>query len=387
MAPQTTSPLNATNVLGAIVVALLLLAGTAYVLDRSFSEYVFSLITGNAVEKSTEWESIALIESGDFAKAAKRAETVVAKGGVAASIAGSAYDVGTFYTGTLENRIKAVQFTKKVFYESEGDSLTQALAVNKLLSFIQIGMDARVHKEIFKGAPFEQLWVPKDLSRSIKNLAEFSLSLHQTNNAHFHTAVFYVDRIRNLYGAWNATPAEKKKYADEVLRIIGIVDKTFAENAQQVEGRAFDYMERFFMMYSKVFFYSAVSRVYPQYLAETKTALVALEVEYEAMKARTGGYNAFAATRMPDGYFAYAAAAQQVKGKEAYPEVAATLDKLIAFVESDPKPHEGFYLSYIRMDRSKWSEERKQRALRAYYDLAAAHPPFKAFLERNGWTF
>lgn len=387
MDPQTTSPLKASNILGAILVVLALLAGAAYVLDRSFSEYVISLVIGRVEEKNEAWESVSLIESGDFAKAAQQAEKVIEKGGPAASIAGSAYDVGTFYTGTLENRIKAIQFTKKVFYESEGDSLTQALKVNKLLSFIQIGMDVRVHKEIFKGEPFERLWVPKDLSRSIKNLAEFSLSLHQTNNAHFHTAVFHVDRIRNLYGSWNATPAEKKKHADEILRIIGIVDDIFAENTEQVAGRAFDYMERFFMMYSKVFFYSAVSRVYPQYLSETKTALMALEVEYEAMKMRTGGYNAFAATRMPDAYFAYAAASQQVKGKEVYTEVAATLDKLVAFVESDPKPHEGFYLSYIRQDRSKWTKARRERALRAYYDLAEAHPPFKQFLERNGWTF
>ncbi len=231
------------------------------------------------------------------------------------------------------------------------------------------------------------MWVPKDLSSSIKNLAEFSLALYPTNNAHFHTAVWYVDRIRNLYGAWGATPAEKEKYADEILRIIGTVDETFAENAQHVAGRSFDYMERFFLMYSKVFFYSAVSRVRPAYLAQTKTALVELEVEYEAMKARTGGYNAFAATRMPDAYFAYAGALVQTRGAEAKTEITATLDKLVSFVESDPKPHEGFYLSYIRMNRSKWTEARKQRALRAYYDLAAIHPPFKQFLERNGWVF
>ncbi len=372
----------------AFLIAVLVLGiGAVFYFNRPFVDFVIANITGGSKEQVTAKESISLIESGDWANAAKRAEPVLKSGGRSTGAAGTAYEIGTFYTGTFEDRIKAVQFTKSIFYANENNPLMQALEVNTLLSYIQIAMDPRINKEIFKGEPFEKLWVPKDLSSSIKNLAEFSLALYPTNNAHFHTAVWYVDRIRNLYGNWKATPAEKKEYANEILRIIGTVDKTFAENAQQMEGRSLGYMERFFMMYSKVYFYSAVSRVYPTYLAQTKTALAELEIEYEAMKARAGGYNAFAATRIPDAYFAYAGALVQTKGAEAKPEIATTLDKLVSFVESDPKPHEGFYLSYIRMDRSKWKEASKQRALRAYYDLAAIHPPFKQFLERNGWVF
>jgi len=385
---QTAGRVNAATLIGGTFVTLVLLAGTVYTFDRPFAEYVISFVTGRGGEPSAAWEPISLIESGDFAQAAQQAEAFLEKGGrEGANVARSALDVGTFYTGSYENRIKAIQLTKEFIRSLEGDPYSQALQVNKLLSYIQIAADGRINREIFTGEPFKNFWVPEDLSSSIKNLAEYSLSLYPTTNARFHTAVWYVDRIRNIRGAWNATDAEKKLYANEILRIIDVADQSFAESERSIAGRPFDYTERFHLLFSKVYFYSAVSRVYPQYLKEVKESFVALEKEYEAVRARTGGVNAFAATRMPDAYVAYAGALQQVAGRSAYAEVSATLDKLVEFVESDPKPHEGVYLTFIRQDRSKLTKATRERAFSVYYDLAVAHPPFRAFLERNGWIF
>ncbi len=361
--------------LGLVALVIVLLYVMGFVLKSSVPlTPIENVQAGNAVD---------LAASGKFSEALVEAERINAESQGTNAVARSVIDTSKFLTGDSQSRIEAVRYTKESYAAYTGNGLNQALQVNKLLGYLNSGFEQYVFDEVFSGEQFSQFIVPGDKASSIRKLAEHSIELYPTTSALFRIGQWDADRIRDLYGEWNATEAQKMTYANDILRIIAEADALIASETQQIDGRPFDFMVEPRYLYWKSYLYGVVARVRPEYIQESKNALVALEQVFETSRDENGNKIPLISTRLPYGYYSYALTLHEVKGSEAKAEIQQTLDALVTLVESNPGIHEGSYLSFIREFASR-SRENQERYYKGYLELAEVHPPFKEFLQEHG---
>lgn len=327
-----------------------------------------------------------LVGEGRFEEAVAQAERVDRESNGTNFAARSVVDSGKFMTGDQEKRIEAIRYTKETYAKLEGQPHDQALQVNKLLGYVNAGFEQYVFDEIFSGDTFGAFLVKGDMGSSIRKLAEHSLSLSPTTEAAFRIGQWDADRIRDLYGTWNATAAQKELYADDILQIIKASDALIESEKGGVDGRPFDYMVEPRSLYWKSYLYGVVARVRPEYLDESKAELDKLVAIYEKSGDANGKKNVLIAARLPYGYFSYALAVHEVKGAAGKSEAIANLDAMMALIAENPGAHDGAYLSFVRGGGAR-SRADQERSYNGYLVFAEMHPPFKVFLQQYGWKF
>ncbi len=328
-------------------------------------------------------------QGSDFSAEAVRAEQIARESRGTGSFYNKALSIAAesnFMTAEEGKRVKAVQISKLQYLESQGKPQLQAIEVNRLLAYINAGYEKYIFNEVFKDEPFAQFLVPGDMVSSVRNLAEHSLSLDPSTAAQFRIGQWYADRIRDTHGTWGATDAQKKEYADAILRIIDASMLAIPGEQIKNSGAIFDFMlmPRYYFWHT--YLYAAVARVYPEYLLQTKGALEELVATYENSKGENGEKIPLIASRLPYGYMAYALALHDVQGEKANDEIKKILDALIAIIEKNPSVHEGAFLSVVKQGAKPELPDRT-KGVGVYIDLAEIHQPFKDFLIKHGWNF
>ncbi len=372
--------------ISAAVLVVFLGAAIAVVLNPSLLDRFVVYLSANERDRIAV-EALTLMEAGQFAEAALKAEAVIhSSAGADHAVARSIVDSGKFMTGETDARIQAIRLTKETYVRETGNAYNQSLQVNKLLGYINSGFEPYVFDEVFAGEPFQKFHIEGDIAGSIRALAEHSITLNPTTESLFRLGQWNADRIRDLYGDWGATPEEKEQYANDILRIIAAADELIDSEMATVEGRPFDYTVQPRFFFWKSYLYGAAARVQPEYLEDAKIALDNLVQSYETTVDASGKPYPVIATRLPYGYFSYAWSLYEVAGERALPDVRENLDALVDIIEANPNIHAGAYLSAVREAAAR-SPENQARYYRGYLELAKVSPRFKTFLESYGWTF
>ncbi|TSC86213.1 MAG: hypothetical protein G01um10148_719 [Parcubacteria group bacterium Gr01-1014_8] len=376
--------MTGTNIRGIIVLILLVAAVLSTAALYVFRPDLFLLRGGLSEEEQKKMTDTALhlAAQGRSDEAVAQAELVMRGSSEPNFVARSVVDTGKFMSGDARKRIEAVQLTKETYTLSK-TNYEKALQVNKLLGYINAAFEPFVFDEVFVGEPFQSFLVQDDAATSIRNLAEYSISLYPTTEAQFRIGQWYTDRIRNLYGDWNATPAQKKEYAGEIAKVIASADALLPQELKTVEGRPFEYMVEPRFLFWKSYLYGVMARVQPEYLEDAKIALDALVKLNETTRDEKGAPIPLIASRLPYTYFNYALALYDVQGTDAKAEINKYLNALMTLVEKDPAVHQGYYLAFLREGGAR-SKADWERYYKGYIDLSELNPNFKEFLIKYG---
>lgn len=366
-----------------IVVALIALVVTVQLLLPNYFRRLYIYFNTDVQTRAVN-SALESADQGDFRAAQVESWDVVrsSRGGNLTAL--SVYDTSAFMTGNAASRINAIRATKEHYSRATNDPYTQALQVNKLLGFYNSARENYVYDEIFAGEPFQNFLVPGDKIGSIRKLAEHSIVLSPTTAAIFRLGQWNAEQIERA--GTTVSAQERQLYADNILDVIESADKIIDSETVAIEGRPFDYTIKSRYFFWKSYLYSAVARVQPQYLEETKHNLNELVAYYNATRNENGEKYPLIATRLPYAYANYAVALKDIHGEEARAEIESALNALIALIAENPEIHKGEYLALIRRGVAA-SEIDPEQASANYRALAQMHPPFKAFLESYGWKF
>ena len=356
-------------ILGAIAALVLF----SYVLGI-FRADIFTDIFSRGDDTSAKIEqAVGYTSLGEFPTAVTFAREALASGENFA--AQEALDVSLFSQGGKENRIEAIRSVKSNYMKSTRPDY-RALQINLLLGYIMAGREKYVYKEVFSGEPFESLKVPGEWYDSVRNLAELSLSNYPTSAAKFRVGLWYVDKIKNA-----KTAAEKKQYADDLVKVIKEAEEILPVETALREGAGFDYMTEARFHFWVSFLYGEAAAGDLKYLAESDAALQRLVAYYESTLDKNGQRIPLIAARLPDAYITHAKSLYRLKGGSAEAQIRADLNALIAIIREKPSVHEGLFISLLRTVATKEGPGKDE-----YIALAKMHPPFAEFLREYGWT-
>lgn len=362
--------------LGVIVVGLL--AAAAY--------YYSQTTQGTINSQELVRNALSLVSNGDYSAAIEAADTAAKNAATDQEYftARSIADTARFSTGEEANRIAAIRSTKESYVRARGNNFEQARYVNVLLGYLNAGFEKYVFDEVFSGPDFSKFLVPNDRASSIRGLAEHSYELAPSTESLFRIGQWYSDRMRNLYGDWDLSDAEKMEAANEILAILTDADKLLAQELEQTEGRVFQFTIEPRYYFWEAYLYGVVARQKPEYLAQAKESVEKLEQLYATRRDENGNQIDLIATRLPYTYANYAWALYEVKGEAGYEEARTYLDKLIAVIDANPTAHAGYYLSLINKNAALSSEKlKKTYSAIMMYKLTMMHKPFGDFIIKH----
>ena len=366
---------NAVPLVAILFVLCVVLISAAY--------YYFSPQWKVSMHQEQISEAVSLVGAGDYDAAITASEVVLnsVDSGSEYNKARSVHDVAQFATGERDKRIAAIRSVKETYLLNADDPFAQSRNVNALLGYLNAGFEQYVFDEVFRGEPFAKFYIAEDRATSIRSLAEHSFELAPSTESLFRIGQWYSDRIRNLYGDWNATPEEKARYTDEILKLLDQSDELLTTELAETNGHLFQNMiePRYYFWHS--YLYAVVAREKPEYLMNAKRSLEKLEDIYNTRLDANGNKQAIIGTRLPYAYANYAWALYEVTGEAGYPEARQNLDALIALVHENPEAHVGYYVSLIKkniaLPQTKWEEVYSARMM---LRLSKMHEPFKQFI-------
>ena len=336
-------------------------AQKAETLDRAYSH----LIAGN--HQAVLEEALKLVNDADPVVSI-RAQRMV--------------NEANFLTGTQASRLAAVRGSKDLFLRLEGYPEDQGLVIVSLLNYLSMAPESYIFDEIFNEGPFSAFLVKGSYIGSVKNLAEYSLSLKPTTAALARVGWWYADQILEVSNSYGLDSSAKKMAADEILSILASRQDLFVQEIGASKG---DSLARANFYFWQASLYQAVARVYPEYIGEAFQSLQALHNEYDTTVSETGEGLAAIAVLIPYAELYYAQALYEVEGDTSMPQVREHLGTLIEIVEADPGMHRASFIGLIERQAAQAPQYQMFRQP-TYARFIEEVPEFKAFLESYGWS-
>ncbi len=293
-----------------------------------------------------------------------------------------------FNSGERAKRLEAIRKEKDLYIANTGDAYAQSRRVNILLGFLNSGFEKYVYDEVFTGEPFGRFKVESDRQSSIRNLAEHSFELDPSTSSMFRVGQWYADRIRDIFGEWNATPTQKQQYAQEILLLLESSDELLARDLAMSEASVFNFTVEPRYYFWESYLYGAVARVYPEYITNSFDSMRVLEGIYETRLDENGQRNGIIATRLPYTYANYAWTLYELKGEAGYAEAQVYLKKLADVIAENPAVHAGQYLSLVKKNAALSPEKRADTySARMMMALGDISPEYKALLAQHGFVY
>lgn len=288
-----------------------------------------------------------------------------------------------FMIGTRESRLAAVQGAKNLFTRLEGYPEDQALVITSLLNYMSMDPDRYIFNEIFAPGPFSAFVVKNDYLGTVKNLAEYSVSLKPTTTALARVGWWHADKILNISRVHGLSEVERKATADEILKIIADHKDLLTQEITNHETLNPMLKPNFYFWQASL--YQAVARVYPEYIDEASDSLAALHNEYESTRGQDGGYLATIAVLIPYAELYYAQALYEVEGETSLPQVREHLVALVETVETNPDIYRTSFIGMIERQSSLAAQYRIFNHP-TYSRFIEQVPEFRIFLESYGWS-
>lgn len=324
------------------------------------------------------------LSSGDYQGALEEAIKLTGDANPSVSIrAQRVVNEANFLIGTKESRIVAVQGAKSLFTRLEGYPEDQALVITSLLNYMSMAPDSYIYNEIFAPGPFSALVVENDYLSTVKNLAEYSMSLKPTTTALVRVGWWHADKILEVSRRYGLDDAAKKAAADEILKIIS--ESQVLITKEIASGEPLNPMMRPNFYFWQASLYQAVARVYPKYIDQAGDSLSALRYEYESTRRQDGGYLATIAVLIPYAELYYTQALYEVEGETSLPRVKDHLVALIETVEANPDIHRAGFIGMIERQSSLLAQYRIFNHP-TYVRFIEQVPEFRIFLESYGWS-
>lgn len=324
------------------------------------------------------------LSSGDYEEALDEAIKLTGDVDPTVSIyAQRVVNEANFLTGSKESRVVAVQGAKNLFTRLEGYPEDQGLVIVSLLNYLSMAPESYIFDEIFNEGPFSTFLVKGSYIDSVKNLAEYSLSLKPTTAALARVGWWYADQILEVSRSYGLDATSKKEAADEILRILESRESLLSQ--EPAAGLSNDSLARANFYFWQASLYQAVARVYPEYIGEALRSLQALHNEYDATVSETGRGLSGVAVLIPYAELYYAQALYEVEGDTSMPQVREHLGTLIKTVEADPGMHRASFIGLIERQAAQAPQYQMFRQP-TYARFIEEVPEFKVFLESYGWS-
>ncbi len=288
-----------------------------------------------------------------------------------------------FMIGTRESRLAAIQGSKSLFIRLEGFPEDQALIATNLLNYLSMAPDSYVFNEIFSSGPFSSFVVADDYLSTVKNLAEYSVSLKPTTTAIARIGWWHADKILEISRVHGLSVEERKMEADEILKIISDHKNLLTQEIANHEDLNPMLKPNFYFWQASL--YQAVARVYPDYIDEASQSLQALHNEYEATSSEATEGLAAIAVLIPYAELYYAQALYEVAGETSLPQVREHLIALIEAVEASPDVHRASFINMIQRQAAQ-APQYQMFQHPTYARFIEEVPEFRIFLESYGWS-
>ncbi len=131
-----------------------------------------------------------------------------------------------FYSAeNVNERVEAVRSLKRL-YALAGTDVERTRYIEGFFHFMHTAWEPEVISEVFAGEPFGHLRSDEGDMTSIRNLAQYSNSLHPTTSAYFRIANWHIRSLRD-FSPWSSTPEQKAaaiKHADSLISLIEVTN-------------------------------------------------------------------------------------------------------------------------------------------------------------------
>ncbi len=336
-------------------------------------------------------ETVAMQFEGDFAGSAQRAEGMrgeIGTGTVNYQRNITALATAEFWSGEKEKRLEAVRLTKEQLASAPGSKRNQALLINRLIGYMTTAMEPEIIAEVFKGEPFQTLYDAKNDTDSIfSNLALESISRYPTTAANARVGIWHSGKIFKDYdGIAELSKQEKVEHIQGILYRIEEMNRLFP--SERKIPMLYSQLAEAQFAYYQGFMYGALSLTNPEYLDDMEGAFSKVHEEYRVERNDEGKPVALLESRIPYTNFAYATYLNAVAGSTRKADVEKLLAQVIELVTEHPDIHKGAFLSFMKQTAVDGSEGTSGRwySYDRFVRMAKIYPPFKTFLNQNGWN-
>ncbi len=373
--------LNRKLLMAAVVSTMFAIGGVLYWYWYSTSDQPVNSADMAAKEAMLEKTS-QLLSAGDYQAVLEEANELLQDSDPAISIRAQRFaNEANFMIGSRESRLAAVRGTEDLFIRLDGYPEDQGLVVANLLNYLSMAPEGYIFDEIFNEGPFSAFLVKGSYIDSIKNLAEYSLSLKPTTTALARVGWWHADKILEVSRSYDLDATAKKAAADEILSILASRQTLFA---QETDAAGDDSLAGANFYFWQASLYQAVARVYPEYISEALESLQALHGEYDASKELGNGLSTIAVL-IPYAELYYAQALYEVEGETSLSQVKERLAILIETVEADPDIHRAGFIAMIER-QAAYAPRYQMFRQPTYARFIEEVPEFKVFLESYGWS-
>jgi len=310
-------------------------------------------------------------EVGDYVSAAQAFESAIVSATNEADTA-EAYrraGVANFLTNDTTKQIDGIRQLKSSIDTADRDT-RKAVAIADLASLVcGSGCNQQIFEEVFSGEPYSQFYHPDDMSRSITDLYEWSISIAPVASALVRASTWYADQL--LLNADNLSEAQRAEY-------ISTLESHLTQAAR--ESSALKPGER-----SQISFYFWSGYGYGALATVDRAKYAPLfETDYQRSialgKFEPDGSNKNYAVLFA--YYQYAALLEHLYGDARKSDIEANLQALITSVNGDPKPENNQFLLMAKNELSVPGLQHGFIGL-SLTTLSQKYPYFKTFLESH----
>ena len=341
-----------------------------------------------AIERSLE-----LQYQGDFGASAQNAEYALALLDATSSLEAqrtiTVLANAHIWSAELDKHLEAVDLAKQQLRDLPGSPRSQAFIINRLIGYMTAAMEPEVIERVFTGEPFAELYDSASVTDSIfKNLAGESLSRHPTFLAYACVGIWHAEKLFKHYDGIETLSQEEMREAvsgvqDAIAKMNGIIDEELKVDIvyKQTRQAQFDYYQEFL--------HGALALTDPAYLTAMQEAYERVRSEVAAQKNTAGNTIALLDTRLVYADFAFSTYVNAVAGENRANDVQRSLQEMIDLMTAHPEAHEGGFLAFVRQTarsgpngtegHGRWYSYGRFKRMADFY------PPFKDFLNANGW--
>src|SRR3989344_2037504 len=285
--------------------------------------------------KETIKQSLELQYQGDFGASAQNAEYALALLDATSSLEAqrtiTVLANAHIWSAELDKHLEAVDLAKQQLRDLPGSPRNQAFIINRLIGYMTAAME------------------PEGIER---------LSQEEMREA--------VSGVQ-----------------DAIAKMNGIIDEELKVDIvyKQPRQAQFDYYQEFL--------YGALALTDPAYLTAMQEAYERVRSEVAAQKNTAGNTIALLDTRLVYADFAFSTYINAVAGENRANDVQRSLQEMIDLMTAHPEAHEGGFLAFLRQTarsgpngtegHGRWYSYGRFKRMADFY------PPFKDFLNANGW--
>ncbi len=333
-----------------------------------------------------------LTEKGDFLATQESAQKILQTTGTS-SVAGqraiTATVVADFWGGDMQKQLEAVRLTKEQLLTYPGSPYNQALLINRLLGYITTAMEPQLIDEIFKGEPYGELRIPGDDVGSLKNLAEYSLSKYPTSVAYFKVGIWHATSIfKHFDGIEKLSTSNLDRHIRSIEKILDDTNILFPEEEKRILGRPYWEVQAPAFYYFQGFLNASIALVRHENLPKAEAAFQKVFDYYQERRTADEQGNIMIEARLVYTDFSLATFIYAIDGDARLPEVRGHLDRMIERMEAHPNVHKNSFFAFMRetMLAGPTGTQGRWYSYDRFSQMSALHPPFRDFLNSNGWS-